>query len=873
MILPHTNPTRQRGFWLPSLARRVGVVQDPVDDELLDECMGPTSWVLPLTHEVTTMSNRSFLLTRWHFGLVAAVLLASSFAGASGGAEPVDPDQARLYAALLPTDTAGLVHFFQLRARGEPSGGTLNDLIERLRAPAPDARQQACAELVAIGVPALPRLRALVREGGQPAVLAQRCVSAIETDGGALTTAAARLLAQRQPAVAVGVLLAYLPHAENDTVLQELQEALRSVAHDDKGAAATPVVRALGDEHPLRRATAVVILADGDLARHRDALRKLLRDPAPSARLRAALALARADETQAVPTLIALLGEVGDRESRVAIEDYLTDLAGALGPKVKAGDEEPTALQARDAWQRWWHDTEGPGLLDELKKRTKPDVDPDKVQALVRELDDTSFKVRQEAQEELVRLGVPILPLLRQVYRDPPDLEVRNRVRICIEAIETENEKAKQEYLPRLLAVGRVVALRKSPGAAEAILAYLPSQDEDGLREELQKALTAVAFADGEAQPALLKALTDKSGTRRIAAARALCAVPRASHLEKARRLLSDPEPAVRLAVALALADAREPSALPALASQVGQLPADLAGQAEDYLSQLAGEAGPKDLPSGDNNRQKRSVAWASWAETAKGNPAVFGPAATAARDRAGPASSATLHGYTLLVQPQSNTVTELGPDNKPRWTLTGLQVPLDAQVLANQHVLVAEQNRVTERDLRGKILWQKEGIQPLSVQRLPNGNTFIPCNGVLLEVDRAGKEVLRVPLQGVAAAHRLHDGRIVAFDRQNIVQLDRAGKEVKRTPVMVGGAGVNEVLDNGHVLTLSPGMGSLIEFDMDGKELGRFDEQGAAHAFRLPNGHTLLTVAGTKYVELDKKYKPVKETALPAPTFRVKRR
>jgi hypothetical protein len=518
-------------------------------------------------------------------------------------------------------------------------------------------------------------------------------------------------------------------------------------------------------------------------------------------------------------TAAALLGEVGEREQRVTIEDFLTEMAGALAPKVKVGDEEVTPQQVRDAWQKWWRDTEGAGLLDELKKRTRPDVDPDKVQGLVRKLADSSFNVRQHAQEDLVRLGVPILPLLREVYRDPPDLEVRQRIRSCIEAIEMENEKAKGEYMPRLLAVGRVVALRKTPGAAEAILRYLPSQDEDGLREELQSALAAVAFTGGEAQPALLAGLSDKSGTRRIAAARALCTAPRPGNLEMVRRLLTDPEPAVRLAVALALADARDPTALVALASYVGQLPADLAGQAEDYLFQIAGETPPKDLPSGEENRPKRSAAWAAWVEAARDKPALFALAA-----------SATLRGYTLLVQPQANTVVELGPAGKQRWALTGLEGPSDAQVLANQHALVAEQNRVTERDLRGKVLWQKEVPQPRSVQRLPNGNTFITCTSLLIEVDRAGKDVLRTPTATrVVAARRLPDGRIVAFDRMNILHLDKVGREVKRVPVMIGGGGCIEVLDNGHVLAPSPGMGTVREFDLEGKVVGSFDLPGAS--------------------------------------------
>ncbi len=68
--------------------------------------------------------------------------------------------------------------------------------------------------------------------------------------------------------------------------------------------------------------------------------------------------------------------------------------------------------------------------------------------------------------------------------------------------------------------------------------------------------------------------------------------------------------------------------------------------------------------------------------------------------------------------------------------------------------------------------------------------------------------------------------------------------------------------MDNGHLLSLSPGVGDIVEFDMEGKELGRFIQPGASHGFRLPNGHTLVVVDGTKYIELDKNWKPLKETA-----------
>lgn len=170
---------------------------------------------------------------------------------------------------------------------------------------------------------------------------------------------------------------------------------------------------------------------------------------------------------------------------------------------------------------------------------------------------------------------------------------------------------------------------------------------------------------------------------------------------------------------------------------------------------------------------------------------------------------------------------------------------------------------------VRGKVVWQKKVTRPFSVQRLPNGNTFIVAVNVIFEVDRAGKLVLSVSAPGQGfAARRLKDGRGVDFDRSNVVQLDKTGREVKRIPVMVGGAGCNEVLDNGHVLALSPGMGNITEFDENGKVVGSFDLPGASHGFRLSNGHTLVTVEQNKFVELDKNWKPVKETPLTAPAW-----
>jgi HEAT repeat protein len=810
------------------------------------------------------MSIRSFLVP-----LAIGWLLTSLTATVSLAAESVsdEADLERLRAAMLPTDQAGLVNFLRLRARREPAPEALNRLIQLLHLATSDGRRQTCAELVAIGKPSLPLLRAVVPGDAEERALIRGCMKAIQTDGGTLTIAAVHVLAHRRSPETASALLSYLPHAENESVLDELQEALNTLAYDRKGVADPILVKALGDQHPSRRAAAVVALTQRDVWQHREQLRKLLLDPAPSVRFRAARALTRAAEPEAVSTLISLLNDADDRETFEPAENVLTDLAGELAPMTGTSKDETLRRKAKDFWAKWWRDTDGIGLLEELKRRTVTDADRARVQALIRKLGDDSFQVRQKATQELILLEELALPSLKQVVANPPDLEMRMRSERCIASIDS----AKGHFRSRLPAIGRLIALRKPPRSTETILAYLPFLDDEGLTEELQHTLESLALSDDKAQPALLKALSEKSWIQRAAAAEALCAGRRQDHREAVRKLLKDPEPAVRLKVALVLAGSGDADAIPILISLVAELPAEQSAQAEDYLSQLAFDDGPQVLSANEEDRKGRSAAWSAWWQSHKDKVVLANPSL----ENFTPMLRGSALGYTLLVQPQTNTVVELGLDGKPRWTLTGLLRPRDAQVLPGQRVLVAELNRVTERDTRGKILWQKEIQQPLSVQQLRNGNIFITCQNQLVEVGRSGKEVQKVMLPGgFSAARKLPDGRIVAFSSNNeVVQVDKNGRELKRTAVDCGGAGSNEVLDNGHVLALSPGNGNLMEFDINGKLVHRFDVQGAAHAFRLSNGHTLVTVGGRKYIELDQRWQPVKETSLPTLAFRVKRR
>jgi HEAT repeat protein len=774
-------------------------------------------------------------------------------------------DELRLKNAFQNTDGASLVNFLRTRAAGDASTEKLTALIDALGSPNASTRHKACAELVAIGSPAVPYLRRTARDADAPdsASLANRILHVLEEEAGNSTGAAIRLLAARRPANAAAALLAYLPHAENESVMEEIKAALASTAYVN-GKADPAVLKALTDEHPLRRANAIVALWANGVSEPRQTMRNLLTDPAPSVRLRAGLALAQAHDPKAVSTLVTLLAELPLEQGR-EVEGYLTDLAGEQAPKVALGPDDISRQKARDAWAKWWLDSESPTLLNEIKKRTLTEQLSASAKALIEKLGDDSFEVRQKSEEDLRKMGGMIIPLLRQALKNP-DLEIRNRSHKVLATLEMDKNIPLSPVIPRLL------ALRKPKGTAEAVLEYIPFADDESLVDELQVALNVVTFPKGKVDKAVIKALGDKAPARRAAAAAALCSGAVADHLPQIRQLLADKDGNVKLKVALALAGAREPEAVPALISLVAELPPEGSGSAEDFLHKLARDNPPKELPEGDDNRKKRSAAWAKWWSDNKGRVAMI--------DRFTPEIRQRYLGYTLLIQSNNNQIVELDQKHQVRWTLTGLMSPWDAHWVNNNRILIAEYNgqKVTERNLKGEVMWEKKlNFYPMQTERLKNGHTFIVGQNVLLQVDRGGREVFRIERpHDIRSARRLRNGQIVVVtSNRQILRLDRNGKELKSATIPSVYYYQNEILDNGNVLIPLGWNNQLFEYNSDGKQVWQVSTQQPMHAVRLPNGNTLISSQNWpyKFLEVDKAGKELYQHTTNTYVFRIRRR
>ena len=782
-------------------------------------------------------------------------------------------DEALLRSLGVPTDGPGLLAFFRTRSQELARPERIAALIQQLGDRSPIVAQKAVGDLAAIGPAAIPALRQAVKDPDlhQTALLAERCLRSLEEHPGELPAAAARLLGQRRPSGTTEALLMFLPLAEDEGVVEEIRLALANVAYTDDQPDAS-LLRALQDLTPIRRGLAIDALCQNGIPpslQGRFPLRKLLQDPQPSVRLRAGLALARGHDAKAVSTLITLLTELPLDLARQA-EDYLVELAGDNAPKALLSADAATRKKCRDAWATWWQNTEDPDrLLDDIRKRT-PSADlRRKGELLIRQLGDNNFTVREKAEAQIRAMGAPALPLLRKAVKDP-DLEVSRRARTCLADLERDKNLPLPQSTPRL------IALRKPDGAAEALLEFTPYADEETTQGDVQIALNAVSFRDGKPEPAVVRALSDSTGARRAAAAESLCLGGDRDHLTVIRKMLTDKDPAVRLKTALALAGARERDAVPTLIKLIGELPTGQSAPAEEYLYRVAQDQAPTDLPPGDkgDNRKKRQTAWEKWWK-ANGDRVVL-------VDRYPPNAVERYHGYILLVMPQNGVVTELGADRKPRWELKGLRWPRDAIVLGPDRILVAEYNGncITERNLRGEILWQKQlpGCYPVAVQRLRNGHTFITCQNKLVEIDRGGREVLSIdrPQNDTVMARKMRDGQIILVSQNSAcVRLDATGKELKQFPVQMAWHNGIDILANGHVIIPAIWMNRVIEYDQEGKSVWEVNSMQPMAACRLPSGNTLVgnQMWPSKVLELDATGKQVSEISSSNHVYRIRTR
>jgi hypothetical protein len=514
---------------------------------------------------------------------------------------------------------------------------------------------------------------------------------------------------------------------------------------------------------------------------------------------------------------------------------------------------------------------DGPAVLAFLKSKTLSPEDEQRLQKLVRALGDDLFAVREQASADLVKAGRLALPYVKAAIGDG-DAEVAKRARECLEEIEAAPHAA------LMTAAVRVGVERQPPGLAAALLNCLPWVDDEAGVEAIFAGLRRIGVGrDGAVDVAVVAAATDKHALRRAAAGHVLGIAEKESR-RLAVKLLNDADARVRFHAAAALLRGRESEAPPALCALLAEGPLPLAWQAEDLLSRVGGDKGPTvSLGRGnDADRRKCRAAWEEWWRINRDKI-----------DLTKINFDDPLLGLTMIAELDGSRgdgngqVWECGPDGKARWELSkDVNRPIDAQALPGGRVLIAEHGgqRVTERDRDGKVLWEfRTESQPVSCQRLANGDTVIATYNQVLEVDRNGNVVINLrPATSIYNGCKLRNGNFLYVQSNNqIIEQEPSGKVVQTTTVAnTGGWASVDKLANGNCLAALYSSNKVVEVEPGGKVVWEVAVKHPGHATRLSNGNTLtVSIEDKAIVEFDRDGKQVWKQITPGRPFHARRR
>jgi HEAT repeat protein len=626
------------------------------------------------------------------------------------------------------------------------------------------------------------------------------------------------------------------------------------------------LLEAVKDPAPLRSTIAVRVLCRLGTQAARDAVGPLLEDPRPTVRMEAAIGLLQAHDARAFPVLVDLVAVLPPAQ-RSQVESLLGEVAGEWGIATPPGHDATSARVRGRLWAAWWQATDGEHLLAQLRGRTLTNEERKEALGLIADLHHPAADRRQKASAELVgRFGERALSLLRRAVQEPGASKTEAVVR-CLEAI----ERGAPQPLPD--ATFRLLALRRPRGTALALLAYAPFTESPSAQNELEEALAVLACPDGKPVSALLAALEDPVPTRRSLVATVLCRAADKEHLAAARKLLQDDDPLVRKQAALGLAQRGQKDAVAVLIRLLGELPEESASQVESVLTQLAGDSAPQTAsPGAQRERGPIVEAWRKWwqenskrVELARLTRADLGEGLVAIEQ----------HGQPVNAQ---GRVLGIDSRGKVRWEVGSLTWPTCARAMPNGRVLIVEQaSRLTLRDRKGKVLWERSHPNVYQVEPLPGGNLLVLCRNEITELSRDGKVVFSHPEQiFIMGGNRLPNGHIGYFTQMSTyVRLDARGKVLKTAnvplPLHLGLQGL-EVLPRDRFLVSLANASKVCEFDLHATAIWETEVPMAGFPHRLPNGRTLVVRNNSnEIVELDRRGKIVAERKdLPYRPFRL---
>jgi hypothetical protein len=753
-------------------------------------------------------------------------------------------------AGFNPANTQTLIPLFKGRSSSIPAKANIEKLIAQLINGNPEEKLAAKKDLICMGDYVISTLKKASGEILDPSSEKnlKDCIELLEGKGSEnLISSALKVIASEGKTESSEVLFAYLPFAAEEILRNECESTLRALFTTS----GTVFEKTLTDPNPYKRAVAAEILVRKGNPKQISMAKALLNDTSSLVRTRLVLAFLEQKDRIAMPTALKLLSS-DSKDTSTLIETALVTLAGELAIQGPKNDDSISRSINQAAWGGWWKSINEQDLLSVLRESTAPMAmiaEADKIfkdnniELIKKHINSKSFKSNPAMQAFLLNRAAFDMNIAKLIEPDS------NAIKLLLQS---------NQVTPALI---RLITLVRPANAIEIILAYIPSCNDDNIQDLLGECLGLYLNDQNTIPPALIAASTSSIEEIRTFAGRVLAQSPNEIAQKTCTTLLSDSSIRVRFEVARESIKNQNKSAIPALIELMTKVPAEKVEAIDQTLRAIAKDKSPESK----NDSKVDAVAWNTWWQK-EGTQLVLTP---------GLKNQEALKNFLVVEsfnqEKKSGRVFLITPSGKTLWEIANLSNPTDALLLPNNKILITEQgaNRITERDTKGNISWEKSATNPFLSQRLSNGNIFIASRNKIVEVGRNGNEIFSFsyPNETILAACKTRTNEYALLSYNGVfLKLDSKGNEVSKSRIpFPTNFGINggAITQNDRVLVSIPTLNKIMEFNFSGQATWESTITMPGIPTKLPNGNVVApSLNGSKIVEIQMDGKIIYESA-----------
>jgi HEAT repeat protein len=753
-------------------------------------------------------------------------------------------------AGFNPANTQSLIPLFKGRSSSIPAKANIEKLIAQLINGNPEEKIAAKKDLICMGDYVISTLKKASGEILDPASEKnlKDCIELLEGKGSEnLISSALKVIGSEGKAESSEVLFAYLPFAAEEILRNECESTLSALFTTSE----TVFEKTLADPNPYKRAVAVEILVRKGNPKQISMAKALLNDTSSLVRTRLVLAFLERKDKIAMPTALKLLAS-DSKDTSSLIETALATLAGELAIQGPKNDDSISRSINQAAWAGWWKSINEQDLLAVLRESTAPMAmiaEADKIfkdnniELIKKHINSKSFKNNPALQAFLLNRAAFDMNIAKLIEPDS------NSIKLQLQAT---------QVTPALI---RMITLVRPANAIEIILAYIPSCNEENIQDLLGECLGLYLNDQNTIPPALIAASTSSIEEIRTFAGRVLAQSPNEIAQKTSTTMLSDSSVRVRFEVARESIKNQNKSAIPVLIELMTKVPAEKAEAIDQTLRAIAKDKSPESK----NDSKVDAVAWNTWWQK-EGTQLVLTPGAKVQE-----ALKNFLVVESFNQEKKSGRVFLITPSGKFLWEIANLSNPTDALLLPNNKILITEQgaNRITERDTKGNISWEKSATNPFLSQRLSNGNIFIASRNKIVEIGRNGKEIFSFsyPNETILAACKTRSNEYALLSYNGVfLKLDSKGNEVSKSRIpFPTNFGINggAITQNDRVLVSIPTLNKIMEFNFSGQATWESTITMPGIPTKLPNGNVVApSLNGSKIIEIQMDGKIIYESA-----------